>query len=77
MKKFAFFFHYNKPLSKKLGKNILSIHWQDACHFVEGLRCNVPVHTRNRKRQPHCVITGKAERIEIVSINGAVHAIIK
>lgn len=75
-KPFAFFFHYNKPMSQKWGKSILSIHWQDACHFVEGLRCNVPVATRFRKSQPRCVMSGKAKQIEIVSINGETHAII-
>lgn len=76
-KPFAFFFHYNKPMSQKWGKNILSIHWQDTCHFVEGLRCNVPVATRNRKTQPRCIMSGKAHQIEIVSIKGETHAIIK
>lgn len=76
MKKFTFFFHYNKPLSQKWGRNILSVHWQGVCQFVEGLHCNVPIATRNRKTQPRCVMTGKATSIELVSINGETHAII-
>lgn len=76
MKKFTFFFHYNKPLSQKWGRNILSVHWQGVCQFVEGLHCNVPIATRNRKTQPRCVMTGKATNIELVSINGETHAII-
>lgn len=75
-KPFAFFFHYNKPLSQKWGKNVLSVHWKGACHFVEGLKCNVPIATRNRKTQPRCVMSGKAKRINLIYINGEHHAVI-
>lgn len=60
----VFFFHYNKPLSKQMGRNILSIHFDKQCHFVEELECNVPIRTHSRKTQPRCVIKGKG----IVSI---------
>jgi hypothetical protein len=75
-KPFAFFFHYNKPLSQSWGRNILSIHYKGYCHFVEGLKCNVPIATRNRKSQPRCVMAGKASEIKITCINGFNHAII-
>jgi hypothetical protein len=75
-KLYSFFFHYHKALSQKRGKNVLSIHFQDACHFVEGLQCKVPVSTRNRKRQPHCVMAGRATGIAIRDVAGSPHAII-
>ena len=76
MKKFSFFFHYNKPLSQQRGRNVLSIHFKNACHFVEGLKCNVPIATRNRKTQPRCVMSGMASTIQLLDINGSPTAII-
>jgi hypothetical protein len=43
---------------------------------VEGLQCKVPVSTRNRKRQPHCVMAGRATGIAIRDVAGSPHAII-
>lgn len=61
----AFWFHYNKPLSLQRKKNILTVHFNGVCHFVEGLDCRVPIKTRNRKLQPRCVMAGKASDIRI------------
>jgi hypothetical protein len=61
----AFWFHYNKPLSLQRKKNILTIHFDGACHFVEGLDCRIPIKTRNRKIQPRCVMAGKAPEIKL------------
>ena len=55
----AFYFHYNKPLSKQHGKTILSIHYNKTCHFVTDIECNVPIKVRHRKTQPKCVLAGK------------------
>lgn len=57
-KTYAFFFHYNKPMSKSSGKNILSIHYRDKCFFVEKIDCRVPITTKNNKTQPKCVLHG-------------------
>jgi len=73
---YTFFFHYNKPLSQQRGRNVLSLHFKDTCHFVEGLSCNVPIATRNRKTQPRCVMSGRARSIELRTVNGESHAII-
>ena len=76
-KPYSFFFHYNKPLSQQRGKNILSVHFRNACHFVESLSCNVPIATRNRKTQPRCVMSGRASSIELRTVNGESHAVIQ
>jgi hypothetical protein len=60
-----FWFHYNKPESRKLGRNVLTVHFQNACHFVTGLDCRVPIATRDRKAQPRCVMAGEASTITI------------
>lgn len=59
MKKYSFYFHYNKPLSRKHNKNILTLHYGGACHFVTDIECNVPTKIRHRRTQPKCVIAGK------------------
>lgn len=59
MKPYSFFYHYNKPLSKSLGRTVLSIHYKKQCHFVHDVVINVPTKSRQRKTQPHCVICGK------------------
>ncbi len=59
----TFFFHYNKPASIAAGANRLTVHWQGVCHLVHGIRCQVPIETRNRKSQPRCVMAGKATNI--------------
>lgn len=58
-KQYSFFLHYNKPASKSAGCNILSIHYKKQCHLVHDVECNVPLKTKHRKTQPHCVLVGK------------------
>lgn len=59
MKKYSFWFHYNKPLSKKTNKNVLTVHYRGQCYFVNEIECNVPIVTKSRKSQPRCVMCGK------------------
>lgn len=55
----VFWFHYHKQKSKVAGRNILSVHYKGQCHFVEEIECFVPVKTKSRKTQPHCVLYGR------------------
>ena len=57
-KKYSFFFHYNKPASLAAGCNKLTVHWRGACHLVDAVVCNVPIHSVDRARQPRCVLKG-------------------
>lgn len=61
----AFFFHYNKPASKKANKPVISLHFQKQCYLVDNIIVNVPTKGKIRKTQPFFVITGKAKQIEI------------
>ena len=71
MKKYTFSFHYNKPESKKAGRPRLTVHWQNVCHIVDEVICNVPTHTKENKRQPRCVMTGKASYVFVgMYLNG-------
>lgn len=55
----AFFYHYNKPASRKAGHPVLTVHCQGICHLVRHIECHVPTKTRERKTQPHVVVAGK------------------
>ena len=61
-----FWFHYNKPASRKEGINVLTLHWRGACCKVHAIRCAVATESHNRNSQPHCIIRGFANNVEIV-----------
>jgi len=57
----AFWFHYNRPLSLKVKKPMLTVHYKGACHFVRSIQCNVPITSRERTAQPRLVMAGTGE----------------
>ena len=65
-----FFFHYNKPESKKQNKNVLTVHWKNACIPVNDIKCAVAVETHSRALQPRCVLRGWAENITVTTKDG-------
>lgn len=65
VKPFAFFFHFNKPLSQKKGKPVISLHYKEQCCFVDNVVCSVTTKGRVRKRQPRFVMCGRAHAISI------------
>lgn len=62
----TFFFHYNKPESRRQGRNVLTVHAKGVCHLVNHIKCDVPIETHARKTQPFCVIKGRATCVDIV-----------
>lgn len=58
-----FWYHYNKPASKKAGRPVLSVHYEDRCQQVHMVKCKVDTETQARKRQPFCVVRGWCEGI--------------
>jgi hypothetical protein len=65
MKTKVFFFHYNKPESKKQKQPIISLHYNKTCYLVHNVVVNVPTHGRIRSTQPFFVMAGKAQNITI------------
>lgn len=63
--KYSFFFHYNKPATKKAGKPVVSLHYKNQCILIENLICNVPIQSRVRERQPRLVMVGKSDNVII------------
>ena len=58
MKPRAFFFHYNKPASMQAGRAQISVHYNNACHIVDNIVCNVTVRGRIKKTQPRFLMVG-------------------
>jgi len=65
MKTRRFFFHYNKPVSKKEGRNFLTLHYKGECHLVNRIVCDVSTESHDQKKQPHCIIRGWANDVTI------------
>ena len=61
----TFFYHYNKPLSRKCGYDILTVHFNNTCFPVRDIKCHVYTESRHRKTQPYCVIAGRASSVTI------------
>ena len=57
----AFWFHYNRPASAQQGHPVMTVHYKGECHLVRDVVCNVPVHTRERSKQPRLVMAGKGD----------------
>ena len=67
MKPKRFFYHYNKPESRKQGRNIITIHWEGACHMVNGIKTfGLDVESHEQKRQPRCIMRGHATKLQFV-----------
>ena len=62
-----FFYHYNKPLSRVAGCNVLTVHWEGKCHLVNNITCYAPTETHHQKNQPRCVIRGWATSVDVFS----------
>lgn len=66
MKKYRFFLHYNKPLSKQKGIHMWSVHYRNVCYFTENIECNVFTKSKLNKRQPYVVMRGFAKNLKIL-----------
>lgn len=71
-----FFFHYNKPESKRQGKNVLTVHWKGECIPVNSVKCHVAIESHSNKRQPYCVLRGWASSVTLVENDNNTLAII-
>jgi len=64
-KTYRFFYHYNKPESRKTGIDKLTLHYRGQCHIVEKIICLVPTETKNNKHQPRIVVQGLTSGVVI------------
>jgi hypothetical protein len=64
-----FFFHYNKPESKKQGRNVMTLHWEDTCIMVNGVETHgADIQSHKQNRQPHCIIRGFATKVSFAQL---------
>lgn len=66
----VFWYHYNKPLSKKLGIPMMTFHYAGKCLSVRHIICNVPTRTKERKQQPYKVVRGVGKGFYFVEYPG-------
>mgnify|MGYP003502029416 CR=1 FL=1 len=66
-KRYTFWFHFNKPESRRRKKAIWTVHFRGVCNVVDNIQCAVNAHTRSRKSQPYGVITGLCYEVTIDS----------
>ena len=65
-KKTRFWFHYNKPESKKQDCNVMTVHWKNKCVLENGIKCLVATESHDQKRQPHSIIRGWCDKVNFV-----------
>jgi hypothetical protein len=63
-RKTIFYFHYNKPYSKRYGTHKWSVHWRDTCYITDKIICNVPTISKLNKRQPYVVMRGHSNCVK-------------
>ncbi len=63
MKPKRFFFHYNKPESRKQGRNVITLHWNDTCHLIHKIVSDTGFESHDQKRQPRCIMRGWANNV--------------
>lgn len=62
----TFFYHFHRHASRKAGKPQITVHHNKCCHVVDNVVINVKTWGRiNTKRQPHFVVVGKCNKLEI------------
>ena len=67
MRSYRFWYHYNKPLSKRMGRPTMTVHFKDRCIYADNIICHVPTETHQRKRQPRMVVRGFAKTVTWVT----------
>ncbi len=76
MKKYSFWFHYNKLASKAQGIPVISFHYQGKCHLVNNIKCNAKTEGRISKRQPYFVMAGKCISCLFIEKDGFITVIV-
>ncbi len=61
----VFWYHYNKPASRKANKPQITIHYGGACYIVDNVVCEPRTYGKINKKQPFFVMKGACKRFEI------------
>lgn len=60
MKKYRFFYHFNKA------NKAMTVHFKKQCIVVKDVKCQVPCETKWNKTQPYLIMRGMATNVEII-----------
>lgn len=63
-RKYRFFLHYNKPLSKERRTHLWTVHFRKKCYIAENIECNVITESKTNRTQPYVVMQGMAKEIK-------------
>ena len=66
MRKYRFWYHFNKPKSRVYKHPILTVHYKGHCIHTRKIVCDVPTETHRRMKQPYMVVRGWTEDICIL-----------
>lgn len=66
-KRYTFWFHFNKPESRRKKRAVWTVHFKGVCYTVDNIECAVNTRTRSRASQPFGVITGMCYEVIIDS----------
>lgn len=72
----VFWYHLNKPETKKQKRVVWSIHWKGKCYHVHEVECLVNTITKSRKRQPYAIVHGYTHAVDFHEHKGIKSAII-
>ena len=72
-KRYKFFFHFNKPMSRTTGTVWWTVHFRGTCTQVQHINCQVPVKSKSNKRQPYAVIEGAADYVHIFNDTATIY----
>lgn len=61
MRKYRFFYHYNK-LNKKI-----TVHYRGKCIIEKDVHCEVPTESKWNKTQPNLVVQGWAKQVKVIN----------
>lgn len=57
-RRYVFYYHLNKPETKRVGHPIWTLHWRGKCHMLDYIISFVPTETKANRRQPWAVVRG-------------------
>jgi len=66
MRKYRFWYHYNKPKSREYEQPIMTVHYKGHCIHTKRIVCDVPTETHRRSKQPYMVMRGWTTDISIL-----------
>lgn len=58
MRKYRFFYYFNKPASISADKPMWSVHFRKKCLLTENIVCHPGTMSKSNKRQPYAVMQG-------------------